>query len=260
MRKREVGRESRMERAADWVYGIAAVMLLGSAAIQAIAEGTYQKYLKLFLGLVLILTVISPVLSLFGRSDAPSLYYLRESIASWLEGGGPEAAGGFGRAGSVPADWEQTVNRKREEALSQPLCVLAENYGFYLLSYSVRWSGEGRLDGIVLTVCQKTAREETQPAGRSGEEIPGTDRVETVRPVEAVGEGEIDSSYYEPSELRLLHQALETVLELSGEQVTIYLDREEERCARAVFHGKVYGRIWEPADGYFCWPRGFYLW
>ncbi len=53
--------------------------------------------------------------------------------------------------------------------------------------------------------------------------------MDTVRPVEAVGEGETESSYYEPSELRLLHQALETVLELSEKQVAVYLDREEER-------------------------------
>ena len=215
-----------MERAADWIYGIAAVMLLGSAAIQAISEGTYQKYLKLFLGLVLILTVISPLLSLFGRSDIPSLYYLREVIAFWLEGGGPGAADGFYRGESGPADWEETVNRKREEALFEPLCVLTESYGFNLLSYSVKWSGEGRPEGITLTVCKKTDKKETATSGETAQKA---DRVDTVRPVEAVGEGETESSYYEPSELRLLHQALETVLELSEKQVAVYLDREEER-------------------------------
>ena len=219
-----------MERAADWIYGIAAVMLLGSAAIQAISEGTYQKYLRLFLGLVLILTVAPPLLSLFGKSGAPSLYYLREMIASWMEGGGPGNAGGFRGTEGVLADWEEAVNQKREAALLEPLSVLSESFGFCLLSCSVEWSGEGRPEKIVLTVRKKTDGGETQPEDISGEEESReSEPVEAVRPVEAVGEEKKEPSYYEPSELRLLHQALETVLELSGEQVAVYLDREEEK-------------------------------
>lgn len=33
---------------ADWIYGIAAVLILGGVAAEAVPEGAWRKYIRLF--------------------------------------------------------------------------------------------------------------------------------------------------------------------------------------------------------------------
>ena len=219
-----------MRAAADWIYGIAAVLLLSSAALQAVSEGTWQKYVKLFCGGLVILAVTAPLLTLAGRLGQTSLYYQRDTLSALF--GGLE--------GSVPEgdEWRQEARKRQEEALREPLAALAESCGFTICSYTLGWKEETQIDAVTLTVRaadKALAQEEGTPGGADGilpveavepagpgdgRDGPGKDGAGTKEDAAAQG------SYYEPSELRTLHEALETVLGLSSGQVAIYLQRE----------------------------------
>lgn len=237
-----------MRAAADWIYGIVVVLLLSSVALQAVPKGAWQQYVKLFCGGVLILAVMKPLLALGGMSGQTALYYQRDTLSSLLQGIVVE--GGRGQE-----EWLTEVEKRQQETMQKPLEALTESYGFELQAYSLQWKGEAQLDGIILTVRQKATEEKEaegaaagsaagDAAGNTASGAGGIVPVEPVEPIEQAGQGldgqqpeglassqdgtsAAEPVYYEPSELRALHQALETVLELSCEQVVIYLQRED---------------------------------
>lgn len=248
-----------MEKAADWIYGITAALLLSSVALQAVPKGAWQKYVKLLCGGIVILAVLAPALSLLGQLRQPSLYYERELLAAYMSSGSREAAAGSGMG---QEEWRQEAMRRQEAMLEEPLAALAAEYGFVLCSYTVRWEEAGKLEEIRLTVRKDMAGGSEpvkagptagvgQSAGGSPEApVQPVTPVEEVRRVEAAGEAggrmtegsgteeviaagvneeETDdgAAVYEPSELRGLHEALALVLELRTDQVEIYLQREE---------------------------------
>ncbi len=225
----------------DWIYGIAAVLILGGVAAEAVPEGTWRKYVRLFSGVLLILAAASPVLSLFGIADRAALSYEEGLFSSWVDQIRMQTAG---------TEWEEEAQRRQEEAFAEPLAALAESFGYRMESFSVEWR-EGEPSAIRLTVSeivQNAALGESGQAGlqtaRQGESI------EEVAPVSPVGEiqneaeisetakaqveapaeetAEETAVYYEPSELRTLHEALGAAFSLSQDQVTIYLVREGE--------------------------------
>ncbi len=277
-----------MRAAADWIYGIAAVLLIGSAALQAVPKGAWQKYVKLFCGGMLILAVTSPVFSLLGTAGRTALSYQRNAVSSLF-------AGIEGSVSKEREEWSKEVQKRQETALNEPLSVLAQSYGFTLCSYTLRWEEETQLAGITLSVraagggdvgdkAAGTAEKDSGDgantaagtAEKDGRGTEGGGSIMPVKPVEPVGEGEnspekagqengpewggesaeagpdgsgpgietegeeageagpeaagreSEPTYYEPSELRKLHEALETVLELPSDQVVIYLQREAQ--------------------------------
>ena len=50
----------------EWIRNIAFYLVLVTALLHIVPESGYQKYIRFFTGLVLILLVLSPVLKLFG--------------------------------------------------------------------------------------------------------------------------------------------------------------------------------------------------
>ena len=248
-----------MEKAADWIYGITAALLLSSVALQAVPKGAWQKYVKLLCGGIVILAVTAPALSLLGQLRQPSLYYERELLAAYMSGGSREAAAGGSRERE---EWRQEARRRQEAMLEEPLTALAAEYGFVFCSCTVRWEEAGKLEGIRLTVkrdavggSEPAKAGPTAEAGRNAggspeAQVQPVTPVEEVRRVESAGEagermtegsgmeegmaagvneGEMfdGAAVYEPSELRKLHEALALVLELRTDQVEIYLQREE---------------------------------
>ena len=262
-----------MRAAADWIYGIAAVLLIGSAALQAVPKGAWQKYVKLFCGGMLILAVTSPVFSLLGTAGRTALSYQRNAVSSLF-------AGIEGSVSKEREEWSKEVQKRQETALNEPLSVLAQSYGFTLCSYTLRWEEETQLAGITLSVRAAGGGDVGDKAAgtaeKDGRGTEGGGSIMPVKPVEPVGEGEnspekagqengpewggesaeagpdgsgpgietegeeageagpeaagreSEPTYYEPSELRKLHEALETVLELPSDQVVIYLQREAQ--------------------------------
>lgn len=211
--------------AADWIYGIVAVLLFGAVALQALPEGTYQKYARLFLGGILLLAVLSPVLSLFGLSQNNMLYYTREIFSVWL--GGENIAS----TDHMKDEWQKKAEEQKEAAWGEPLQILAEEYGFLLMSYSIVWDEEGaQPEKLTLTVAKQEESHENSEKERFMSET--VEKIEPVEEIRSVGENakqteSDDGTYYEPSEVRKLHQALETVMGISQDQVVIYWNRED---------------------------------
>ena len=207
---------------ADWIYGMAAVLILGGIVTEAVPEGVWRKYIRLFLGVLLILAAAAPLFSLFGISDRAALSYEEGLLTSWID----QIEGQEGTA------WNEAARQKQEEALLKPLAVLAEDFGYQLETYSINWAS-GEPEAVSLTVSEsRNPRAEPQEEGISQEQTAGAgvEQVENIAPVAPVQEPQERETavYYEPSELRPFHEAVASVFSLPNEQVTIYLTREGE--------------------------------
>ena len=53
----------------DWLWNFVCYMVLMTALIQALPENTYQKYLKFFFSLILVLILATPVFRLLGMEQ-----------------------------------------------------------------------------------------------------------------------------------------------------------------------------------------------
>ncbi len=205
-----------MKEAADWIYGIAAVMLFSTVAIQVTPEGTYQKYVRLFLGILLMLTVLSPLFSLFGLSEGLRSSFIREELSSWM-----------GEI-SVKEEWSGQVLQRREAWLKEPLEALAREHGFSCLDYAVEWNDGGdwpQRMTLWVTEMKRNLSEEKLHSDE-WEESNQVEQVQSVRPIEQIEDGMTEfDAYYEPSELRTLHQALAVLWQLPEDRVRIYWQR-----------------------------------
>lgn len=74
----------------DWMYQITFYLVIFTAALQLLPSGNYIKYVKFFVGLVLILLVLSPVMKLLGTGDLSQIISEKEQEV---------------------ADFEETLNR-----------------------------------------------------------------------------------------------------------------------------------------------------
>lgn len=64
-----------------WMRDLAYTLLFFTAVLQLLPEGDYQRYVKYFLGLLLILTVLGPLLSVFSLDIS-----IEEMMGRYLEG------------------------------------------------------------------------------------------------------------------------------------------------------------------------------
>ena len=71
-----------------WIRNLAYMLLFFTVVLQLVPEGGYRKYIRYFLGLILIVTVISPVFSSSGSSIETMLGQVLELSSS----GGNQAA------------------------------------------------------------------------------------------------------------------------------------------------------------------------
>lgn len=63
----------------DWIQNIAVYLILVSAVMHAIPGKDYEKYIRFFSGLILILLLFTPLLNLTGMAEEfTSLYKSRE--------------------------------------------------------------------------------------------------------------------------------------------------------------------------------------
>ena len=223
----------------DWIYGIVAVMMFGTVILQVTPEGTYQKYVRLFLGAMLMLTVTRPLFSWFDLSEKTRLSFEQGMLSSWI--GAPS----FGSTGNErvwqDADrWElqlqEQVDRKQETWVKQVLESTAREYGFLYLDHEVRWNEAGNWPEKLILWVKKWEEGETcaseDVSGVETELLMEITGISTVTPILSVVDGTILANgdteseiYYEPSELRPLHEALQVVWQLEDGQIVVYWQR-----------------------------------
>lgn len=66
----------------EWIRNVAFYLVLVTALLHVLPRSGYQKYIRFFTGLVLILLVLAPVLKLFQMEEEPRDAYRDDS---WLE-------------------------------------------------------------------------------------------------------------------------------------------------------------------------------
>ncbi len=221
----------------DWIYGIVAVMLFGTVILQMTPEGTYQKYVRLFLGALLMMTVIGPLYSWGDLSEGTRLYFEQEILSSWM---GAISFGGTGDDSlwQEPDRWEnimrEQVNQKQESWVGQVLETTVREYGFLYLDHEVQWNAaQNWPEQLTLWLGKQGEEKErgTEAVAEESQDI-GIEEISSVDPVASVTDGDMNiqgnvegDNYYEPSELRPLHQALQMVWQLEEGQIVLYLQR-----------------------------------
>ena len=69
----------------DWIRQIAYVMVLISVLMQLAAGKQYQKYIRLYTGIVLILFMLAPVFRIFGTDTAEFMTEAEKKYAEMVE-------------------------------------------------------------------------------------------------------------------------------------------------------------------------------
>ena len=69
----------------EWIRNIAFYLVLVTALLHIVPESGYQKYIRFFTGLILILLVLSPVLKLFGMEGQLRELYQSQEYLKELE-------------------------------------------------------------------------------------------------------------------------------------------------------------------------------
>lgn len=59
----------------DWMENIAFYLVILVAVMQMIPQNSYQKYIRFFAGMILILMLTGPILRIFGMTDLQSKAY-----------------------------------------------------------------------------------------------------------------------------------------------------------------------------------------
>ena len=59
----------------DWMENIAFYLVILVAVMQMIPQSSYQKYIRFFAGMILILMLVGPALRIFGMSEFQSQEY-----------------------------------------------------------------------------------------------------------------------------------------------------------------------------------------
>ena len=67
----------------DWIENIASYLVILVAVMQMIPQNSYQKYIRFFAGMLLILMLAGPIVKLFGMTDFQSIEY--QSVLQEIE-------------------------------------------------------------------------------------------------------------------------------------------------------------------------------
>ena len=67
----------------DWIENIAFYLVILVAMMQMIPQNSYQKYIRFFAGMILILMLAGPIVKLFGMTDFQSIEY--QSVLQEIE-------------------------------------------------------------------------------------------------------------------------------------------------------------------------------
>ena len=131
---------------------------------------------------------------------------------------------------------QEQVDRKQETWVKQVLESTAREYGFLYLDHEVQWNVAGNWPEKLTLWVKKQEEGETcvseDVSGMETDHSMGVRGISTVTPILSVEDGTTRANgdtesevYYEPSELRPLHQALQVVWQLEDGQIVVYCQR-----------------------------------
>lgn len=195
-----------MEELYGWVKNITCYLIFITVAVNLLPNKKYEKYIRLFAGMVLILLVVKPLTGSLRLEDKISRYF--ESISFQNE------------ADELKNDLIGMENirlvkviEQYQEAVAGDLEQMAQMEGFYPVSTSVTIEGDqekenfGQVTRISMTVSAETDPQET-----------------LVEPVKKVEIGDRDQVVKENTSLNTLRKRIEEYYGLEGTYVEIQLE------------------------------------
>ena len=195
-----------MEELYGWVKNITCYLIFITVAVNLLPNKKYEKYIRLFAGMVLILLVVKPLTGSLRLEDKISRYF--ESISFQNE------------ADDLKNDLIGMENirlvkviEQYQEAVAGDLEQMAQMEGFYPVSTSVTIEGDqekenfGQVTRISMTVSAETGPQET-----------------LVEPVKKVELGDRDQVVKENTSLNTLRKRIEEYYGLEGTYVEIQLE------------------------------------
>lgn len=132
-----------MQTFINWIRSILILYFLMMIIIYFTAGESYKKYIRFFMGLVLALTLLRPVLTLFGKEDALWDGIAYESFRQTME----EAQLDFGRMEQV----ENEVYRKQyERALEEQFLEVAKGKLLDIEAVTVSLNAEYEPEQVII--------------------------------------------------------------------------------------------------------------
>ena len=176
----------------QWVGSILCYLILASAVRAVLPSKKYEKYIRFFMGVVLILLVVHPVTDGLGLEDRLAYYFEAVSFQREAEDLKREILGiEEQRLGRVIEEYEGAVERD--------VRVMAEDMGFMVkqVEVSIESDREKENYGTVSHIFLAVGNEISEEEGMDGnEEGSGWERIEIgaieIELVEAGGQGETD--------------------------------------------------------------------
>ena len=69
----------------EWIQNVSFYLVLVTAAVQVVPNKDYKRYIQFFTGLVLVLMMISPILSIFGAKNLFTEIYNRDEYEEQIQ-------------------------------------------------------------------------------------------------------------------------------------------------------------------------------
>jgi len=119
-----------MELIADWARRIAAYLIFGSVLCNLIRKQNYLKYVRLVMGIILIILLATPVLKLWGESENYQFHLSRYLLT------GEAKDGTF--INDINDRKEKMLLREVENAVKERIVWIVEGYGLEVKELGVR--------------------------------------------------------------------------------------------------------------------------
>lgn len=228
---------SDMEELFSWIRNITYYLIFITVVSNLLPDKKYEKYIKLFAGMVLILLVLKPITEGLRLDDTLAYYFEAISLKK-------EAGELTGKLSDMEEKRLETMIARYEEAVETDLKSMAETDGFGCrtsmaeIEQDQESSTFGHVVRVTMVLVPGGPGEEAKDIAVSGK---GTDPVKKVQDVEEVkiagSEPEI-SDYKEPEDVRKQKQAENSRLSGLRRRIAEYYDLEEQDIEIQMEDGK----------------------
>ncbi len=186
----------------QWVLNIAVCLIFMSLILKLLPEKTYAKYVRYFMGMVLLLVVLEPVGNLFHLDE------VMEELEQGFESSAREDRFREELA-LMGEEYEEEMIRQYEDELSRGAAEALSRQGFGEVAVSVEIDGDPE-SGTFGQILRAAASGE--PSGEEGEIAVERKKVQIL---------DEDASYREQAENGELRSALASYLGIGEEQVSV---------------------------------------
>lgn len=217
----------------DWVRNIACYLIFMTVLANVLPSGKYEKYMRLFAGMVLLLLVLKPLTGGLRIEERIAYYYKNISFAQEVETLKEESS-------RLEEERKERMFAKYREGLAADVARLAESAGFAVRDVRVELEEDGEsgrlgaVNRVWLTVARQTAGREDAAEGSSAAEGDGirpveigVDRIEvTDESVSPYARWELDERLFEGQEVNRLRRQIAGYYALEERYVEIEVEDE----------------------------------